>query len=59
MYYLSDEQTNIRLVGGASQSEGRLEVLLGNQWHTVCDNTFGTEEASVVCRMLGYKSAGM
>ena len=33
---------------------GRVEVLIENQWGTVCDNTFYTDEGSVVCGMLNY-----
>ncbi|XP_025100073.1 neurotrypsin-like [Pomacea canaliculata] len=43
-----------RLVSGRSW-EGRLEILYNGQWSTVCDDQFGTEEAQVTCRMLGYR----
>ena len=33
---------------------GRLEVLHNGVWGTVCDNGFGSTEASVVCGMLNY-----
>jgi len=46
---------SVRLVGGASSLEGRLEVSLhrDNQWGTVCDNGFTYVAARVVCYMLG------
>jgi|ERR1712033_89530 len=44
---------NIRLVGGSSPYEGRVEVFHNSQWGTVCDDKFGYADARVVCRALG------
>lgn len=38
---------------------GRLEVCLDGSYGTVCDAEFGKEEASVVCRELGFSPYGM
>jgi len=35
-------------------SEGRLEVYYKSRWQTVCDQTFGTPEARVVCVSIGF-----
>ena len=43
----------LRLVGGANESEGRVEVCINNAWGTVCDSLFGVEDAGVVCQQVG------
>ena len=48
----------IRLVGGTNALEGRVEVCNNNQWGTVCDDFWGTTDASVACRQLGFSPTG-
>ena len=57
-YYLieSNNFTFIRLIGGRGPSEGHVEVYYGH-WGTVCDDWFDINDASVVCRELGYPGA--
>uniref|UniRef100_A0A8C8SRP4 Soluble scavenger receptor cysteine-rich domain-containing protein SSC5D n=1 Tax=Pelusios castaneus TaxID=367368 RepID=A0A8C8SRP4_9SAUR len=43
----------LRLVGGPHSCAGRLEVLHGGQWGSVCDDGWGLPEGMVVCRELG------
>ena len=45
---------NIRLEGGRTPMDGRLEVFRQGEWGTVCKNGFDVKDAAVICRSLGY-----
>jgi len=46
---------SVRLKGSNKPDRGRVEVLHNNQWGSICNNGWDDIDASVVCRMFGFR----
>ena len=44
---------SIRLAGGNTADNGRVEICVGGAWGTICSNGFDNNDARVMCRQLG------
>lgn len=55
LHFTVNKSSNIRLVDGSDETEGRLEVKLNGRgsWGTVCDDGFDESDAKVACKELG------
>ncbi|XP_053711943.1 neurotrypsin [Synchiropus splendidus] len=56
--YCDCKQGSVRLQGGRSKLDGRLEIYLGGEWGSVCADNWQDEDAAVVCRQLGRGFSG-
>ena len=52
------EEGDIRLQGGRSDTEGRVEICINETWSTICDNRWSINDANVVCQQLGFLEMG-
>ena len=59
IFCLDCSDGGIRLMGGMSPLEGRVEICQNNAYSTVCDDLWDELEARVVCRQLNYTGPGL
>ena len=46
--------TTVRVTSGISNKEGRVEIMYQGVWGTICDDGWDDNDATVVCRELGF-----
>lgn len=47
----------VRLVGGASNKQGLVQVYYNNNWHWVCGEQWDKHDSNVTCQWLGYSGS--
>ena len=45
---------SVQLLNGSDATEGRVEMIIKGVHRTVCDDSWDVNDATVVCRMLGF-----
>ena len=48
----------MRLAGGPSNDEGRVEYCAGGRWGAVCNDMWDLQDVIVVCEQLGFQAFG-
>lgn len=50
---------DVRLINGTASNEGVVVVCINSRWGTAChDGSWGVNDATVICRQLGYAPTG-
>ncbi len=50
---------DLRLVGGTTDMDGRVEICFNETWGTICDNLWTTNDGNVACQQLGFSQFGL
>ncbi|KAH3795441.1 hypothetical protein DPMN_148992 [Dreissena polymorpha] len=48
------KEARVQLVNGPNKRSGRVEIIIGTERGTVCDDNWDDNDAKVICKMLGY-----
>ena len=48
----------MRLAGSTIPGHGRVEVCINETWGTICDGSLDNNDASVICKQLGFSPFG-
>ena len=59
IHVASCQNGDLKLVGGISENEGRLEVCFDQRWGTISGDGWTHADTRVACRQLGYSTSGI
>ena len=57
VYFLGPiyQYSEVRLAGGSTSAEGRVEVNHNGEWRPICNDGWGVTEGTTICNQLGFR----